>query len=188
MLLHSVAQKQVHLFHRSSWEDDLAQARICLDILSFCSTTDSVALKFQDCLVPIQDKLASYIRPTTSISTPPNPSSLAYILRVPTTADPDRVALSLKLLIILCQPFSNVDSKCGSNDNLGAMGQSFPVQHEKLQGAEQLDWRLENSLPFRWDPEDLGIGEAVLPESDNRFLGSNEPSGWAEVRSEDIGW
>ncbi|KAH6971648.1 hypothetical protein BKA56DRAFT_495126 [Ilyonectria sp. MPI-CAGE-AT-0026] len=188
MLLHSVAQKQVHLFHRSSWEDDIAQARICLDILSFCSTTDSVALKFQDCLVPIHDKLASYIRPTTSMSIPPNPSSLSYILRVPTTADPERVALSLNLLIILCQPFGNVDSKGGSNDNLGALGQSSPVQREQPQEAERLDWKLESSLPFRWDPEDLGISEAVLLESDNRFLGSSEPSGWAEVRSEDIGW
>ncbi|CRK11388.1 hypothetical protein BN1708_010135 [Verticillium longisporum] len=181
VLLHSVAQRQVHLFPRSSWEDDLAQARICLDILSFCSTMDSVALKFQVCLVPIHDKLESYICHTTSISTPPNLSSLAYILRIPTTADPDRVGLSLKLLILLCQPFGNANSKCGSNDNLSALWQSFPAQNE------QLDWKLESCLPFRWDPQDLGISEAVLLERDHRFLGSNEPSGWAGVRSED-GW
>ncbi|KAL6405769.1 hypothetical protein AUP68_10907 [Ilyonectria robusta] len=176
VLLHSVAQKQVHLSPRSYWEDDLTQARICLDILSFCSTTDSVALKFQDCLVPIHDKLSSYIQPTTSTSTLPNPSSLAYILRVPTTAEADRVSLSLKLLIMLCQPFGNVNGKCGSNDDL----------------SERLGWRLESSLPFRWDPQDLGIGETGFLESDNRFLGSNEPSGWAGVGSEDeseeLGW
>ncbi|KAH6874296.1 hypothetical protein B0T10DRAFT_521993 [Thelonectria olida] len=187
VLLHSVAQKQVHLFPRSFWEDDLTQACICLDILSFCSTMDSVALKFQGCLVPIHDKLASYIRPTTSTSTPLNPSSLAYILRVPTTADPDRVSLSLKLLTMLCQPFGNANSKCGSNDNLSALWPTFPAPYEQLQGAERLDWRLESCLPFRWDPQDLGIGEAVLLESDSRFLGSNEPSGWAGSRSEDGG-
>ncbi|KAH6988735.1 hypothetical protein EDB80DRAFT_175252 [Ilyonectria destructans] len=169
VLLHSVAQKQVHLFPRSYWEDDLTQARICLNILSFCSTTDSVALKFQDCLIPIHDKLSSYIQPTTSTSTPPNPSSLAYIPRVPATAEADRVGLSLKLLIMLCQPFGNVNGKCGSNDDL----------------RERPGWRLESSLPFRWDPQDLGIGETGFLESDNRFLGSNEPSGWAGVGSED---
>ncbi|KAG7112207.1 hypothetical protein HYQ44_010402 [Verticillium longisporum] len=78
-----------------------------------------------------------------SISTPPNLSSLAYILRIPTTADPDRVGLSLKLLILLCQPFGNANSKCGSNDNLSALWQSFPAQNE------QLDWKLESCLPFR---------------------------------------
>ncbi|KAH7115477.1 hypothetical protein B0J13DRAFT_208187 [Dactylonectria estremocensis] len=165
VLLHSIAQKQVHLFSRSYWEDDLVQARICLDILSFCSTTDSVALKFQDCLVPIHDKLASYIHPATSTSTPQNPSSLNYILRVPKTSDADRVSLSLKLLIMLCQPFSDAIGKCSLNNNLG----------------EQLDWRLENCLPFRWGSHDVGIGDLGFLESDNRFLGSNEPSGWAGV-------
>ncbi|KAF5697083.1 nitrate assimilation regulatory nirA [Fusarium mundagurra] len=185
VLLHSVAQKQVHLFPRSFWEDDLAQARICLDIVSFCGTVDPVALKFQDCLVPIHDKLASYILPTTSISTPPYPSSLAYILGIPTTADADRAGLSLKLLIILCQPFGNADSNCGSNGNLSTLWQSFPTQYEQVQGAERFDWKINSCPPFRWDPQGLGIGEAALLESDNRFLGSNEPSGWTGVQSED---
>ncbi|RSL53851.1 hypothetical protein CEP53_007602 [Fusarium sp. AF-6] len=90
VLLHCVAQKQIHQFPRSSWEDDLAQARMCLDVLSFCSTLDSVALKFRDCVVPIHDKLTSYIFPPSSAKTPHNPSSLGYMLIVPTTADPDR--------------------------------------------------------------------------------------------------
>ncbi|QKD57570.2 uncharacterized protein FOBCDRAFT_140392 [Fusarium oxysporum Fo47] len=185
VLLHSVAQKQVHLFPRSFWEDDLAQARICLDIVSFCGTVDPVALKFQNCLVPIHDKLASYIRPSTSISSPSNPLSLAYIFGIPSTADADHASLSLKLLIMLCQPFSNVDSTCGSNDNLSALWQSFPTQHEQMQGAGPLDWKLDSCPPFQWDPQDLGIGEAALLESDNRFLGSSEPSGWAGFQSED---
>ncbi|KAH7124265.1 hypothetical protein EDB81DRAFT_765659 [Dactylonectria macrodidyma] len=169
VLLHSIAQKQVHQFSRSSWEDDLVQARICLDILSYCSTTDSVALKFQDCLVPIHDKLASYVHPITSTSTLQNPSSLNYILKVPKTADADRVSLSLKLLIMLCQPFSDAIGKFSSNNNLG----------------EPLDWRFENCLPFCWDSQDVGIGDLGLLESDNRFLGSDEPSGWTGVQSED---
>ncbi|KAH7187606.1 hypothetical protein DER44DRAFT_845053 [Fusarium oxysporum] len=184
VLLHSVAQKQAHLFPRSFWEDDLAQARICLDIVSFCGTADPVALKFQDCLAPIHDKLASYIHPSTTISTHPIPSSLAYILGIPTTADADRAGLSLKLLMMLCQPFGDADGKCGSNDD-SELWQSFPTQYEQVQGAERLDWKLDSCPPFLWDPQDFGIGEAALLEGDNRFLGSNEPSGWAGVQNED---
>ncbi|KAL5592299.1 hypothetical protein FOBRF1_013325 [Fusarium oxysporum] len=185
VLLHSVAQKQVHLFPRSFWEDDLSQARICLDIVSFCGTVDPVALKFQDCLDPIYDELASYSRPSTSISSPSDPLSLAYMFGIPSTADADRAGLSLKLLIMLCQPFGNFDSTYGSNDNLSELWQSFPTQYEQMQGAERLDWKLDSCPPFQWDPQDLGIGEAALLESDNRFLGSNEPSGWAGFQSED---
>ncbi|KAI7764353.1 hypothetical protein LZL87_013942 [Fusarium oxysporum] len=152
VLLHSVAQKQVHVFPHSFWEDDLAQARICLDIVSFCGTVDPVALRFQDCLVPIHDNLASYMRHSTSISSPSNPLSLAYIFGIPSTADADRASLSLKLIIILCQPFSNVDSTLGSNDNLSVLWQSFTTQHEQMQGAEPLGWKLDSCPPFQWDP------------------------------------
>ncbi|KAH7177145.1 hypothetical protein DER46DRAFT_654400 [Fusarium sp. MPI-SDFR-AT-0072] len=131
---------------------DLAQARICLDIVSFCGTVDPVALRFQDCLVPIHDNLASYMRPSTSISSPSNPLSLAYIFGIPSTADADRASLSLKLLIMLCQPFGNVDSTLGSNDNLSVLWQSFTTQHEQMQGAEPLGWKLDSCPPFQWDP------------------------------------
>ncbi|KAG7416957.1 hypothetical protein Forpe1208_v005413 [Fusarium oxysporum f. sp. rapae] len=152
ILLHSVAQKQVHVFPHSFWEDDLAQARICLDLVSFCGTVDPVALRFQDCLVPIHDNLASYMRPSTSISSPSNPLSLAYIFGIPSTADADRASLSLKLLIMLCQPFGNVDSTRGSNDDLCLLWQSFTTQHEQMQGAEPLGWKLDSCPPFQWDP------------------------------------
>ncbi|KAI8652205.1 hypothetical protein NCS57_01283500 [Fusarium keratoplasticum] len=127
VLLHCVAQKQIHHFPRSSWEDDLTQARMCLDVLSFCSTLDSVALKFRDCVVPIHDKLTSYIFPLSSANAPQSPSSLRYMLKVPTTADPDR-----------------------------------------------------------WNPENFGVGASVFLEGDNRFIGSDQPSGWTGVGGEDV--
>ncbi|KAM0418777.1 hypothetical protein ACHAPT_012287 [Fusarium lateritium] len=187
VLLHSVAQKQIHHSPRSSWEDDLTQARICLDVLSFCSTADSVAFKFRDCVVPIHDKLTSYIFSPTSVSTPQAPSSLAYMLRVPTTADPGRVSLSLKLLTILCQPFSNINGECGSSDSPGTFGRPMPGQSKKLQPGKEMDWKLEGRLPFQWNTRDLGIGASVLLEGGNRFMGSDQPSGWTGVGGED-GW
>ncbi|KAM5358925.1 hypothetical protein ACJZ2D_014875 [Fusarium nematophilum] len=181
VLLHCVAQKQVHDFPPSTWQDDLAQARVCLDVISFCSTLDSVARKFRDCVLPIHDKLASYNRPTASKSTLQSSPSLVYMLRVPTAADTDRVSLSLKLLMILCQPFSNLNGECGLNGDFKPSLPNTPAQLEKPQPGDTLNWRLEGCLPFRWDPQDVGLGASVLLEGDCRFLGSHQPSGWAGV-------
>ncbi|KAI8712194.1 Zn(2)-C6 fungal-type domain-containing protein [Fusarium sp. LHS14.1] len=180
VLLHCVAQKQIHHFPRSSWEDDLTQARTCLDVLSFCSTVDSVALKFRDCVVPIHDKLTSYIFPLPSVNTPHNPSSLGYMLKVPTTTDPDRVSLSLKLLTILCQPFSNINSKCGPDES-----PSKPGESKNLQPGKEMNWKVDSCPSFQWDAQSLGIGASVFLEGDNRFMGSDQPSGWTGVDGED---
>jgi len=46
VILHSVAQKQVHGFPVSSWAGDLKLAQLCLDTLEFCGRIDPVALRF----------------------------------------------------------------------------------------------------------------------------------------------
>ncbi|RSL57579.1 hypothetical protein CEP54_008230 [Fusarium duplospermum] len=186
VLLHCVAQKQIHQFPRSSWEDDLTQARMCLDVLSFCSTLDSVALKFRDCVVPIHDKLTSYIFPQSSTKTPHNPSSLGYMLIVPTTADPDRVSLSLKLLTILCQPFSNINSKCGSGDSPSKLSPTMLGQSKKLQPDNEMNWRLDRGPSFQWNAQSLGIGASAFLEGENRFMDSDQPNGWTGVGGEDV--
>ncbi|KAL2674322.1 hypothetical protein Neosp_012773 [[Neocosmospora] mangrovei] len=144
------------------------------------STVDSVALKFRDCVVPIHDKLTSYIFPLPSVNTPHNPSSLGYMLKVPTTADPDRVGLSLKLLTILCQPFSNINSKCGPDES-----PSKPGESKNLQPDKELNWKVDSCPSFQWNAQSLGIGASVFLEGDNRFMGSDQPSGWTGVEGED---
>lgn len=186
VLLHCVAQKQIHHFPRSSWEDDLTQARMCLDVLSFCSTLDSVALKFRDCVVPIHDKLTSYIFPLSSANAPQSPSSLGYMLKVPTTADPDRVSLSLKLLTILCQPFSTINSKDGSGESPSKPWPKIPGQSKNLHPDKETNWRVDSCPSFQWNPENFGVGASVFLEGDNRFIGSDQPSGWTGVGGEDV--
>ncbi|KAH7234574.1 hypothetical protein B0J15DRAFT_153822 [Fusarium solani] len=186
VLLHCVAQKQIHHFPRSSWEDDLTQARMCLDVLSFCSTLDSVALKFRDCVVPIHDKLTSYIFPLSSANASQSPSSLRYMLKVPTTADPDRVSLSLKLLTILCQPFSTINSKDGSGESPSKPWPEIPGQSKNLHSDKEMDLRVDSSPPFQWNPQNFGIGASVFLEGDNRFIGSDQPSGWTGVGGEGV--
>ncbi|EEU37356.1 uncharacterized protein NECHADRAFT_72643 [Fusarium vanettenii 77-13-4] len=186
VLLHCVAQKQIHHFPRSSWEDDLTQARMCLDVLSFCSTLDSVALKFRDCVVPIHDKLTSYMFPLSSADAPQSPSSLGYMLKVPTAADPDHVSLSLKLLTILCQPFSTINSKDGLGDSPSKLSPAFPRESENLQPDKEMNCRVASCPPFQWNPQYFGVGASVFLEGDNRFMGSDQPSGWTGVGDEDV--
>lgn len=184
VLLHCVAQKQMHHFPRSSWEDDLTKAGMCLDVLHFCSTVDSVALKFRHCVVPIHDKLTSYISPPSS-TTLQNPSSLDYMLRVPTTADPDCVSPSLKLLTILCQPFSNINNKSGSGESPSKPWPTLPGQSKNLQPDKETNWRLDGRPPFHWNPQTLCISGSAFLEGDNWFIGSDQPSGWTGVGGED---
>ncbi|OIW30222.1 hypothetical protein CONLIGDRAFT_714604 [Coniochaeta ligniaria NRRL 30616] len=60
VLLHCVAQKQVHKMDPSSWEEDLAQAQTCLDALEYCGTLDPVAVKFYERLSIIFQTLSRY--------------------------------------------------------------------------------------------------------------------------------
>ncbi|KAK3351128.1 hypothetical protein B0H65DRAFT_108575 [Neurospora tetraspora] len=59
VILHSVAQKQVHGFPVSSWAPDLKLAQLCLDTLEFCGRIDPVALRFHVRLSAIFKSLAA---------------------------------------------------------------------------------------------------------------------------------
>ncbi|KAB5575416.1 hypothetical protein GE09DRAFT_592539 [Coniochaeta sp. 2T2.1] len=64
VLLHCIAQKQVHGMIASSWEDDLLHAKTCLDTLSYCGTLDPVALQFHARLYQIYQTLSQHTQPT----------------------------------------------------------------------------------------------------------------------------
>lgn len=60
VLLHCVAQKQVHQMPPSSWEEDLPQVKTCLDALEYCGTLDPVALKFHERLMHVYQTLCMH--------------------------------------------------------------------------------------------------------------------------------
>lgn len=108
------------------------------------------------------------------------------MLKVPTTADPDRVSLSLKLLTILCQPFSTINSKDGSGDSPSKLWPEIPRQSKNLQPDRGINLRVDSSPPFQWNPRNFGVGASVFLEGDKRFIGSDQPSGWTGVGDEDM--
>ncbi|KAB5531158.1 hypothetical protein GE09DRAFT_1145996 [Coniochaeta sp. 2T2.1] len=63
VLLHCIAQKQVHGMIPSSWEVDLLHAKTCLDTLSYCGTLDPVALQFHARLYQIYQTLSLHTHP-----------------------------------------------------------------------------------------------------------------------------
>ncbi|KAK4164318.1 hypothetical protein QBC43DRAFT_317945 [Cladorrhinum sp. PSN259] len=137
VILHSVAQKQLHKFPPSSWAEDMKQAQNCIDVLGFCSEKDPVALRFRIKLSGIYDALVdSGSRPNTNrqrieewVPLPPalsgfgavgetslalsltSPKAVAdYLLTVPPEADQDLLKLSITLLQALCKPWGEGDS------------------------------------------------------------------------------
>jgi len=184
IILHSTVQKQLHHVDPSSWPEDLSYAHTCLLALSFCGTHDPVARKFQDELQPLFAGIAAY-QPTGR--TRPSPEAEpTYLLTIPPEAEgsPHR-ALSLSLLAMLCQPFSNpatqtpVDEMAASASGWRADATRFA--HSRL--MDRLHWDFEKSLPFRWDVKGaMGLEIPALAGryvAGGKFLGhSPEPSGW----------
>jgi len=57
VILHSIAQKQLHNLPPSSWAEEMRLARVCLDALEFCGELDPIASRFQIRLSGIYAKL-----------------------------------------------------------------------------------------------------------------------------------
>ncbi|KAK3941039.1 hypothetical protein QBC46DRAFT_111363 [Diplogelasinospora grovesii] len=231
VILHSVAQKQLHNLSPSDWADDLKQAQLCLDTLEFCGTIDPVALRFHVRLSGIFLTLAAFVpggpnamrRTEEWVSLPPDfpplspgegiPSEFnpnyeftangeqvpppltqdepppGYLLTIPPDADPQKVNLSFSLLLALCRPWGDPDTKNPSEYNIRDGWRQDPTRFEHTHLIQQLEWDFEGTLPFRWDTggleqkfPDTGVS-AVSP---NRFLGSEEPSGWASVSTVEV--
>ncbi|KAK3984412.1 hypothetical protein QBC44DRAFT_337026 [Cladorrhinum sp. PSN332] len=132
VILHSVAQKQLHNFPASSWAEEMNQARNCLEVLGFCAEKDAVALRFRIKLSGIYEALLdSGARSRTSrqriedwVPPPPglaahdatvaamlalkvsSPKAVAdYLLTIPPDADQELLKLSITLLQALCKPW-----------------------------------------------------------------------------------
>ena len=183
IILHSTAQKQLHNFDPSSWQDDLRQAQICLSALSYCGTLDPVARKFKDKLEPLFASVAAY-RPTTYATSSPE-AEPGYLLTIPRSAlKSPHTTLSLELLSMLCQPFGDPATRAPAEELLASGWHSDPTRFEHAHLIERLEWDFENSMPFQWDIKGLtGFEIPALgrqPVAVGKFLGqSPQPWGWA---------
>ncbi len=202
-ILHSVAQKQLHRFPPSSWEEDMNRAQQCIDVLGYCGLTDPVALRFRVQLSSIFDSLADYpaYHPDYAQNHPePNtapPHPITYLFTTPPSPSPELQALSLTLLFALCKPWSDTTATATnptgtvspSLANSSGAGSSAGGNMHDPQFLESLDWDFEKVTPFRWDTDNMGMvltgqGEGLVA---NCFLDSESPSGWAGAEDLEVG-
>ncbi|KAK8017784.1 hypothetical protein PG993_014110 [Apiospora rasikravindrae] len=175
ILLHCVAQKQVHNFVVQEWQEELMKAAHCLRVLEFCGTLDPVAAQFHRELSAIHrllDQTAPGSNPegTTAelVNMPaaPQPLSTAsqgrYLLTIPPNADADRAQLSAALLGMLCNPFGNHSFRKLAEETVLTRrwtgGSTDPTRHEATQMIERLDWDYESAQPFRLNVGSLALG------------------------------
>ncbi|KAK8100095.1 hypothetical protein PG999_010469 [Apiospora kogelbergensis] len=175
ILLHAVAQKQVHNFVIGQWEEDLMKAKHCLRVLEFCGTLDPVAAQFNRELSAIHrllEQTAPGVNPDGTTAElvnlpeaehPLSPASQArYLLTIPPQADPDRAKISAALLGMLCNPFGNHSFRKLAEETVLTRrwtgGSTDPTRHEATQMIERLDWDYESAQPFRLNVGSLALG------------------------------
>ncbi|KAK7996031.1 hypothetical protein PG991_015498 [Apiospora marii] len=175
ILLHCVAQKQVHNFVVQQWQEELMKAAHCLQVLEFCGTLDPVARQFHTELSAIHrllDQTSPRANPegTTAelVNLPPAEQPLSpasqgrYLLTIPPNADPDRAQLSAALLGMLCNPFGNHSFRKLAEETVLTRrwtgGSTDPTRHEATQMIERLDWDYESAQPFRLNVGSLALG------------------------------
>ncbi|KAK0635982.1 hypothetical protein B0T17DRAFT_517803 [Bombardia bombarda] len=210
VLLHSVAQKQIHNFLPSSWVDDLKQAQLCLDTLEFCGKVDPVAMRFHVKLSGIYSKLASFAADSPNtlqrtedwVSLPPDfqpvkhegdnfpPSSYDepspdYLLTIPQNTNPQLLDHSVSLLFALCRPWGDLDeNELRETTTMHSWQQdSSLANHPQL--IERGMWDPKNNPLIRWDTTGMGPQEVNIADS-SRFLDSEAPSGWQQTDDTDI--
>ncbi|KAK0619661.1 hypothetical protein B0T14DRAFT_566490 [Immersiella caudata] len=208
VILHSIAQKQLHNFPPATWSDDLEHAQLCLDTLKYCGTIDAVALRFYAFLSDVHSKLANFgwrrgmnghaevdgsnqwasVPPDLALGSGPtdiNPIAPAdYLISTPPGCDPGLQKLSFTLLSAVCRPWDDPsETRPGQKSKLHDTSRSETCSVDSQ--LMKSEWDFEDKSSFRWDTEAMGMksGERV-PEC--CFIGSEVPNGWSPLGTVDI--
>ncbi|GAW22559.1 hypothetical protein ANO14919_120990 [Xylariales sp. No.14919] len=194
ILLHDTTKKMALSTRHSTYEENLQNIQHCLKALDFCSSQDPVAARFHETLLPLyrslmekyanQPESPAMSNAGTGDQDPPNPEA-SYGPNQPLEK------LSNDLLAMLCRPFGDPSNREESRKSLHVSYKTAPSRHEHQCLMEKLDWDFEDSAPFEWDPEMLGISANRIAQL-NRYAADGETSGFfhsgpgAPVRSQFI--
>ncbi|KAF3026713.1 hypothetical protein E8E14_014721 [Neopestalotiopsis sp. 37M] len=186
IILHSATQKMLHGWKPSSWQDDLAKADLCLEVLKYCASADSTAHRFYTELKEFRDYIAgqtsSASSPDASFSwSPPHLASTqssisslldteneeqdsSYLIRIPPNARPDHLDVSCRLLIKLCQPYGDPEHQGAGIEDVKQRWRDEPTRALHSLMMARLDWDLESRQSFQWDGRKLA-SHASTPSS-----------------------
>jgi hypothetical protein len=183
IILHSATQKMLHGWKPSSWQDDLAKAELCLEVLKYCASADFTAHRFYSELKEFRDYIAGH---TSSVSSPDGsspwsqpyrPSSQSsirhllsaedetqdssYLIRIPSNARPDHLDVSCQLLIKLCQPYGDPEHQGAGIQDVKQRWRDEPTRALHSLMMARLDWDLESRQSFQWDGGKLASNAAT---------------------------
>jgi len=198
VILHTVAQKQLHNLPYSAWAGDMKHAEMCLDTLEYCGTMDPVALSFYDFLSAIYSKLLHIGEPPEGsekqanlASTPPDfapfdkPATADdttlpadYLISTPSEADLKLQEISRSLLGVVCRPWDDPFDVGPERQNNHHSDKMQIEAYDSEGSTVKSDWDCEGKSSFRWDVEAMGIKPDGLGK-DCFFIGSEGPSGWS---------
>ncbi|EFX02393.1 ankyrin repeat protein [Grosmannia clavigera kw1407] len=118
VILHVVAQRQLHRCHPDTWEGDLQLARVCLQVLNYSGAVDDVAKEFHGKLHPVFVDLSrdQWSRGYGMAGSETGSAerghvgfeSVSLLLTAPLTTDPGHLGTSLDLMAMLGRPFRSL--------------------------------------------------------------------------------
>ncbi|KAI1368504.1 hypothetical protein F5Y08DRAFT_335715 [Xylaria arbuscula] len=157
-----------------SYQEEMDNARLCIDTLAYCGASDPVASRFLDNAQGIYDSVLEHIDKYTEALQIPNDQPTAgghfsdggnttttgdnNLDNIPASYEPSAKELICELLEMLCRPFRHPSQWDGTKESLAATHQdSSQYEHPVL--MERIEWDFEDSSPFRsTSAEVLGIG------------------------------
>ncbi|ETS82890.1 hypothetical protein PFICI_04766 [Pestalotiopsis fici W106-1] len=176
IILHSATQKMLHSWRPSSWQDDLAKADLCLEVLKYCASADPTAQRFYSELKEFRDYIAGQTNSASpdgsyTLSQPHLASSQSnishllaaedetqdssYLIRMPSNARPDHLDVSCRLLIKLCQPYGDPEHQGAGIEDVKQRWRDEPTRALHSLMMARLDWDLESRQSFQWDSRKL---------------------------------
>lgn len=185
--MHAILTKLVSSSIPSAYREEMENARLCLEALAYCGTTDQVAGRFhdkaeamynsvRDCIEEYSEALDDSGRePDDSDSPSPRRDAAEQGLPeeklqdidmqdsgkasrpIPTSLQIAVKDLSFDLLVLLCRPFQDPSYR---EESRASTHRSDPTRSEHPGMAERLAWDFEDGFPFHWNPE---ISESRMP-------------------------
>lgn len=203
VILHSVAQRQLHRFPPLSWKEDMERAQQCINVLGYCGQVDPVALRLEAHLSGIYTSLSQHSPGTepSSLAATATQHPIEYLFTTPPSPNATLLNLSFGLLFALCRPWSDTPPTAVTAPILSTnttsttttalsttSSDSTPANESQPHILEGLEWDFNKVAPFRWDTGSMGMlkrGEAAM-EQQNCFLDSEGPSGWTVAEDLDV--
>jgi hypothetical protein len=187
IILHAAMQKLLHNWESTTWQDDLAKARLCLHVIKYCASSDAIAHRFRLELEQFynyiakqegnnshdDDFLTAQPDPREKISVGGNgylesePNDSSYLTSIPPGANPEHLQQSCHILVKLCQPFGDPKHEGLGLDEVQERWQCEPSCGLPTLMMARLDWDLETRQPFRWDAKKLtahSVGQGTVVE------------------------